>query len=294
VCLVFREADVNYRNKYLAASGNWKTHVFPELRTHVREEGHVINRCTVSRVLRVRSEISVSVDPSTYAPGLAHLKSSITFSISCDDPCAPVVDRWFGVDHHICQYHQSPTNLRNAVCRARPQSLIGIVLRHYRMEIGFASFKSLCLFDLRCGGRIHFRYYINMTYGRAELPFPISRLVFVTANALALALSFALQWGIAVQFGYAAASICSGFLINVLMSGSFTAMLFNRRGLRGQSIVRSKKYETQTGSLCLSLHKYKSPYLGYTAESAVAQFLLEYYKTAADKNEEHYRQTPLL
>jgi hypothetical protein len=74
-------------------------------------------------------------------------------------------------------------------------------------------------------------------YGRSEIPFHIPLFVFVVGSGLALAISFALQAALVMEFGVYSASSFSAFLSNVVMSAQFITMLLSRRSIRGQSLT---------------------------------------------------------
>jgi hypothetical protein len=159
--------------------GQQERSVLP-LQTHVGEEAlprQIHGFCRAcgwtcdGKILRLRSEIQVIVT-SVHARFVSTAK--YTVSISCDDHFTLMVDRWFGVDSHIYQYYQSglpATNIWNAVCCSRPQPIVGDFLWYCRMEIGIALFARLFLFDMRCGGRVHFRQLHDVRPSRIQIPY---------------------------------------------------------------------------------------------------------------------------
>jgi hypothetical protein len=79
--------------------------------------------------------------------------------------------------------------------------------------------------------------YTFFAFGRAEFPRFVTRAMFTVWGILVFGASYAVQWLFIAEFGAHDAARYSAFLQNLFMSGLFIAMLFARRGLRGQSLT---------------------------------------------------------
>jgi hypothetical protein len=99
--------------------------------------------------------------------------------------------------------------------------------------------------------------YTFFRYGRRELPFFLTRGMFIGWGVLVFATAYVVQWAFVVEFDYSQAARYSAFLQNLLMSGLFIAMFVGRRGPRGQSmtIAVAKWIGTAAPTIIFGVHE---------------------------------------